>query len=81
MAFRIPPERLGALSSRTGKSLPVGNEGAGLVVAAGSIYRELIGKPVALMGGAMLSRYRIVKGGDCLVLPTGCTSHKAPPPS
>jgi NADPH2:quinone reductase len=73
MVFRIPPERLGALSSRTGKSLPIGNEGAGVVIAAGGLYSGLIGKPVAVMGGAMISRYRIVKGGDCLLLPTGCS--------
>jgi NADPH2:quinone reductase len=71
MTFRIPAERMRAVSSRIGKSLPVGNEGSGVVVAAGSLYRELIGKPVALMGGAMISRHRIAKGNDCLLLPVG----------
>src|SRR5580704_17229703 len=44
MTFRIPAERMRAVSSRIGKSLPVGNEGSGVVVAAGSLYRELMGK-------------------------------------
>jgi NADPH:quinone reductase-like Zn-dependent oxidoreductase len=51
---------LGALSARLDKSLPVGNEGAGTVIAAGSSQaaQALIGKTVAIAGGAMYSQYR-----------------------
>lgn len=64
---------LGALSARVDKSLPVGNEGAGTVVAAGSseAAQALIGKMVGIAGGAMYSQYRVVDAAACLVLPDG----------
>ncbi|CQD16876.1 quinone reductase, Qor [Mycobacterium lentiflavum] len=67
---------LGALSARLDKSLPVGNEGAGTVVAAGSsdAAQALVGKTVAIVGGAMYSQYRAVDAAACLVLPDGATA-------
>jgi NADPH:quinone reductase-like Zn-dependent oxidoreductase len=67
---------LGALSARVDKSLPVGNEGAGTVVAAGSssAAQALVGKTVGLAGGAMYSQYRVVDAAACLVLPDGATA-------
>jgi NADPH:quinone reductase len=67
---------LGALSARVDKSLPVGNEGAGTVVAAGSssAAQALVGKTVGLAGGAMYSQYRAVDAAACLVLPDGVTA-------
>jgi len=67
---------LGALSARLDKSLPVGNEGAGTVVAAGSSSgaQTLIGSRVAIAGGAMYSQYRAVDASACLVLPEGATA-------
>lgn len=67
---------LGALSARLDQSLPVGNEGAGTVVAAGSssAAQTLIGKTVAIAGGAMYSQYRAVDASACLVLPDGATA-------
>jgi NADPH:quinone reductase-like Zn-dependent oxidoreductase len=67
---------LGALSARLDKSLPVGNEGAGTVVAAGSssTAQALVGKTVAVAGGAMYSQYRAVDASACLVLPEGATA-------
>ncbi|EUA89155.1 alcohol dehydrogenase GroES-like domain protein [Mycobacterium ulcerans str. Harvey] len=64
---------LGALSARLDQSLPVGNEGAGTVVAAGSseAAQALIGKKVAIAGGAMYSQYRAIDASACLVLPDG----------
>ena len=55
--------------------MPVGNEGAGVVVAAGSSdeAQALLGKTVAIVGGAMYSQYRCVKAAQCLVLPRGTT--------
>ena len=64
---------LGGLSARVDKSLPVGNEGAGTVVAAGpsSAAQALLGKTVGIAGGAMYTQYRLVDAAACLVLPEG----------
>lgn len=69
--FQVPPERMGSLATRTGKSLPVGNEGAGIVVVAGEYHQDLIGKPVAVMGGGMVTRYRVVPARNLLPIPDG----------
>jgi NADPH2:quinone reductase len=56
-------------------SMPVGNEGAGVVVEAGSSAQAqaLLGKTVAALGGAMYSQYRCVSLEQCLLLPDGAT--------
>src|SRR6478672_6399304 len=58
----LVPGTLGALSARVDKSLPVGNEGAGIVVAAGSspAAQALLGRRVGIAGGAMYTQYRVV---------------------
>jgi NADPH:quinone reductase-like Zn-dependent oxidoreductase len=67
---------LGGLSARIDKPLPVGNEGAGIVVAAGSssAAQALLGRTVAIAGGAMYTQYRVVDASACLVLPEGTTA-------
>ena len=72
----LPPGALAQLSVRVGQSLPVGNEGAGTVVAAGesAAAQALLGKTVGIAGGAMYSQYRVVKAVACLVLPDGATA-------
>ena len=67
----IPERHMKSMAGRIGQSLPVGNEGAGVVVAAGSSAsaQALLGKTVAVLGGAMYSQYRCLKVGQCLVLP------------
>jgi NADPH2:quinone reductase len=72
---RIPEGRMTSMAGRLGLSLPVGNEGAGVVVAAGSsaAAQALLGRAVAVLGGAMYAQYRCVKAGQCLVLPEGTT--------
>ena len=62
-----------ALAARVGQSLPAGNEGAGTVVAAGSSSeaQELLGRTVAIAGGAMYTQYRAAEASACLVLPEG----------
>jgi len=64
------------LSARVDKSLPVGNEGAGTVIAAGSssAAQALLGKTVGLAGGGMYTQYRAVDASACLVLPDGATA-------
>jgi hypothetical protein len=53
--------------------MPVGNEGAGTVIAAGTsdAAHALLGRTVAVAGGAMYSQYRCVSAALCLVLPEG----------
>jgi len=62
-----------SLAGRVGKSLPVGKEGAGVVVSTGSdpTAQALLGKTVAIAGGAMYAEYRCVDASQCLVLPEG----------
>ncbi len=66
---------LRAVAGRIGQSLPVGNEGAGVVVKAGAspAAQALLGKTVAAIGGAMYSQYRLIKLGMCLELREGTT--------
>ncbi|HVE20033.1 MAG TPA: zinc-binding dehydrogenase [Ilumatobacteraceae bacterium] len=69
----IPPQTLRGLASRSGQSMPVGNEGAGVVVAAGSSHeaQALLGKTVAIIGGATYAEYRCVQAALALALPDG----------
>jgi NADPH2:quinone reductase len=65
-----------AMAARLDVSMPVGNEGAGLVVAAGSsaAAQALLGKTVAVLGGAMYTQYRTIAAEQCLALPEGATA-------
>jgi NADPH2:quinone reductase len=60
-----------SMAGRLDQSMPVGNEGAGVVVETGDLEaaRALVGKKVALLGGAMYSQYRSIAADQCLVLP------------
>ena len=75
VTMQIPPAAMKSMAGRLGQPLPVGNEGAGVVVAAGSgaAAQALLGKTVALLGGAMYAQYRCVKAEQCLLLPEGTT--------
>jgi len=69
----VPPQRRASMAGRFDQSLPVGNEGAGVVVAAGTseAAQALLGQTVAALGGAMYSQYRCLKLDQCLQLPAG----------
>jgi NADPH:quinone reductase len=71
----IPAAAMKALAGRLDQSLPVGNEGAGVVVQAGAspAAQALLGKTVAILGGAMYAQYRCIKAAQCLALPPGTT--------
>jgi len=62
MTAPVSPKGMAVMKARIGQSLPVGNEGAGTVVAAGEgeYAQSLIGKTVALLGGALYAQYRTV---------------------
>lgn len=67
----LPPPAARAARARVGQSLPAGNEGAGTVIAAGPEATHLLGRTVAVAGGAMYATHRIVDASACLVLPEG----------
>ena len=71
LTAQVPKSAMAAMQGRLGQSLPVGNEGAGVVVKAGSspAAQALLGKTVAMLGGAMYSQYRAVPADACLLLP------------
>jgi NADPH:quinone reductase-like Zn-dependent oxidoreductase len=70
---KIPETAMRAMAGRLDESMPVGNEGAGTVIKTGSsdAAKALMGKTVAMIGGAMYSQFRTIKASDCLVLPEG----------
>ncbi|MDB5452396.1 MAG: Alcohol dehydrogenase GroES domain protein [Caulobacteraceae bacterium] len=76
VAAKVPERGMSAMKPRLDESMPVGNEGAGTVVAAGSApeAQALVGKKVAILGGAMYAQYRVVRAADALPLPEGATA-------
>ena len=72
----VPPAVMKSLGGRLEQALPVGNEGAGVVVQAGTspAAQALMGKTVAILGGAMYAQYRCIKVAQCLALPPGTTA-------
>jgi NADPH:quinone reductase-like Zn-dependent oxidoreductase len=72
---KVPEASMKAMAGRLDESLPVGNEGAGVVVKTGSsdAAKALMGKTVAMIGGAMYAQYRCLRVAECLPLPAGTT--------
>ena len=72
----VPAQFMPALKTRVGKDTPVGNEGAGTVVAAGSspAAQALMGKTVAVIGGGTYRQYLSANVQSCLVLKDGTTA-------
>lgn len=72
----IPENLMKMVAARVGQSLAVGNEGCGVVVAAGSsdAAQAILGKMVGVVGGDMYSQYRCVNIFQCLVLEDGTTA-------
>jgi len=72
----VPDAAMRAMAGRLDQSMPVGNEGAGVVVKAGSsdAAKALLGKTVAMIGGAMYAQYRVIKARDCMALPAGASA-------
>lgn len=75
----VPAKFMGAVKKRIGKSIPVGNEGAGTVVAAGSsaAAQSLMGKTVAFIGGGSYRKYLCANVQSCLELEPGTTAVEA----
>ena len=72
----IPERAMKAMAARADQSMPAGNEGAGLVVEAGAspAAQALLGKTVAVLGGAMYAQFRSMKAEQCLLLPADATA-------
>jgi NADPH:quinone reductase-like Zn-dependent oxidoreductase len=72
---KVPEGAMRAMAGRLDESMPVGNEGAGVVIRTGSsdAAKALMGKTVAMIGGAMYAQYRTLKVRECLPLPEGTT--------
>jgi NADPH:quinone reductase-like Zn-dependent oxidoreductase len=73
---KMPEAAIRMMTARLDQSLPVGNEGAGVVIRTGSSdgAKALMGKIVACVGGAMYTQYRVLKVRDVMELPAGATA-------
>jgi len=71
----IPAAARASMRGREGIAMAVGNEGAGVVVAAGSsaAAQALLRRPVAVLAGSMYAQFRCVTLEQCLPLPEGTT--------
>jgi NADPH:quinone reductase-like Zn-dependent oxidoreductase len=72
---KVPDAGMKAMAGRLDESMAVGNEGAGVVIKTGTsdAAKVLMGKTVAMIGGAMYAQYRCLKVNECLPLPAGAT--------
>jgi len=68
---KMPEAVMRMMAARLDQSLPVGNEGAGVVIKTGSsdAAKALMGKTVSMIGGAMYSQYRTMKVRDVMSCP------------
>ncbi len=75
LTARVPEKLMKAMAGRADESMPVGNEGAGVVISAGSspAAQALLGRTVAMLGGAMYAQHRTISVEQCLALPLGTT--------
>jgi NADPH2:quinone reductase len=73
VAMDVPEAGMRFMASRVGQAMPIGNEGCGIVVAAGAseAAQALMGKTVALIGGEIYAEYRCLAAMACMVLPEG----------
>jgi len=73
---KVPDAGMRAMAGRLDESMPVGNEGAGVVVKTGSsdAAKALMGKTVSMIGGAMYAQYRTLRVNECMPLPAGTTA-------
>ncbi|MEG9862929.1 MAG: zinc-binding dehydrogenase [Parvularculales bacterium] len=67
MVAPVPAQFVDAMRARLDQTLPVGNEGAGRVVAAGANMQHMEGKLVSLVTGQCYQQYVKAPGAMCLV--------------
>ncbi|MGC4252845.1 MAG: zinc-binding dehydrogenase [Sphingobium sp.] len=75
---QIPGGAMKAMAARAGQPMPVGNEGAGTVIAAGDApeAQALMGKRVACIPGGMFAQYRIADARQCMALGEDVTAEQ-----
>ncbi|SEQ56786.1 zinc-binding dehydrogenase [Sphingobium sp. YR768] len=75
---QMPDAAVRAMAARIGEAMPVGNEGAGTVIAAGDAAeaRALLGQRVACVPGGMFAQYRLVDARSVLPLPDGASAEE-----
>jgi hypothetical protein len=75
----LSSDGMASLAARVGESMAVGNEGAGVVVAAGDSpdAQELLGRLVGFVGGASYGQYRAVPTWMCIAMADGITAVQA----
>src|SRR5579859_211618 len=73
---KVPEAAMKGMAARLDESMPVGNEGAGVVIKTGSsdAAKALMGKTVSMIGGAMYAQYRCLRVNECMPLPAGTTA-------
>jgi NADPH:quinone reductase-like Zn-dependent oxidoreductase len=73
---KVPEGGMKAMAGRLDESMPVGNEGAGVVVKTGAsdAAKALMGRTVSMIGGAMYAQYRTLRVNECMPLPAGTTA-------
>ena len=76
-SMKVRPAVMRSMKSRLDKSMPAGNEGAGVVVDAGSNVKGLVGKTVGLAEGSMYAQYKCAPAISCLVMEDGTTPVEA----
>jgi NADPH:quinone reductase-like Zn-dependent oxidoreductase len=72
---KVPEAAMKAMAGRLDESMPVGNEGAGVVIRTGSsdAAKALMGKTVAMIGGAIVFAIPLPEGGR--MPPAACWHH------
>ncbi len=73
VAVPVTEAAVAAQRSRLGQPMPVGNEGGGVVVAAGSApaAQALLGKTVGFLSGNAYAQYRTLHVSQCLAMADG----------
>ncbi len=76
LAADVPENLMASVAARVGKAIPLGNEGAGTVVAAGTSdqAQALMGKTVGVFGGAAFQQYAKFNVAQCLELAPGTSA-------
>ena len=71
----VPEAARAMMAARAGMAVPVGNEGAGVVIASGDADGEaLIGRSVAAFAGAMYADHRVLPRKAVVPLPEGASA-------
>lgn len=79
LTLQVPANVMRGMQARVGQSLPAGNEGGGVVIAAGKApaAQALMGRTVGILGGGMYAEHRRLRVNQCLPLHAGASSRDA----